>query len=102
MFGKNIKELRIEKGMTQQELANEIGVSQGAVFFWEKEINEPTAGYLMKMAKLFDVSVDELLSFENGKEIKLSKETQILEYFNKLNDEQQDLLLRLLREMAQK
>ena len=51
MFGKNLKELRTEKGYTQAELAKEIGVSQGAIYFWEKEINEPTAGYLVKLAE---------------------------------------------------
>ena len=60
MFGKNLKELRTEKGYTQAELAKEIGVSQGAIYFWEKEINEPTAGYLVKLADIFGVSVDEL------------------------------------------
>ena len=55
MLGKNIKELRKERGYTQARLAKEIGVTQGAVYFGEKEINEPTAEYLVKLAKIFGV-----------------------------------------------
>ena len=85
MYGETIKELRKEYNLTQKELAEKIGVSQSAVFFWEKEINEPTAGYIIKMANLFGVSTDELLSFEKSNNVELPKERLILEYFSKLS-----------------
>lgn len=75
MFGKNIKELRIEKNMSQKMLADKIGVTQGAVYFWEKEINEPTVGYIVKLATVFGVSIDELLSYEVQKEKKGKHQT---------------------------
>ena len=53
MFGNNIKELRKEKGLTQTQLAQAVGVTQGAIYFWEKEINEPTVGYILKLAEFF-------------------------------------------------
>lgn len=93
MLRQNIKELRQEKGLTQAELANKIGVTQGAVYFWEKGINEPTAGYLIKMARVFSVSVDELLSFERDKEQDHSKRAEMNKRFIKLSEEQQNLLL---------
>jgi len=37
MFGNNIKELRKEKGLTQTQLAQAVGVTQGAIYFWEKD-----------------------------------------------------------------
>ena len=61
MFGKNIKELRIEKNMSQKMLAEKIGVTQGAVYFWEKEINEPKMAYIILLAKYFKVSTDYIL-----------------------------------------
>lgn len=100
MFGENIKELRKERGMTQKELADEIGVSQGAVFFWEKEINEPTAGVLIKMAKFFGVSVDEILSVEKIPKSELPKEKLILEYFSRLTEEQQETIIKLIKDIA--
>lgn len=95
MLGKNIKEFRLEKGLSQAQLAALIGVSQGAIYFWEKGINEPTAGYLIKLARVFSVSVDELLSFDNG--AVASKEKYFGEFANvisKLSVDQRDVLMK--------
>lgn len=99
MLKKNIKELRTENGLTQAELAEKIGVSQGAVYFWEKGINEPTAGYLIKMAELFGVSLDELLSYTVSDKGKMSeREGEMSKLFSSLNHEQQDLMIKIAKE----
>ena len=54
-------ELRNDNGLSQQKLAKEIGVSQKAIDFWEKGINEPKASYVVKLALFFKVSTDYLL-----------------------------------------
>lgn len=103
MLSKNIKELRIEKGLTQAQFAEKIGVSQGAVYFWEKGINEPTAGYLVKMAQIFGISVDELLSYECEKEGGLSEnEKKISRYFSLMSPAQQDIVLNIVEEFVKK
>ncbi|MEG9430016.1 MAG: helix-turn-helix transcriptional regulator [Christensenellaceae bacterium] len=103
MFGKNIKELRIEKNMSQKMLADRIGVTQGAVYFWEKEINEPTVGYIVKLATVFGVSIDELLSYEVQKEKKENtKRIEMMAMFDKLSDTQQSLLISTAKELLQK
>lgn len=103
MFGKNIKELRIEKNMSQKMLADKIGVTQGAVYFWEKEINEPTVGYIVKLATVFGVSIDELLSYEVQKEKKENtKRIEMMAMFDKLSDTQQSLLISTAKELLQK
>ena len=103
MFGKNIKELRTEKNMSQKVLADKIGVSQGAVYFWEKEINEPTVGFIIKLAKIFGVSVDELLSYEADKEkSENTKRAEMLSLFDRLSDDQQNLIISLLKELLNK
>ena len=61
----NILELRQELGISQQELAKRVGVSQKAIDFWEKGINEPKASYIISLAKVFNVSADFLLGLEN-------------------------------------
>lgn len=100
MLGKNIKELRQEKGYTQAELAELVGATQGAIYFWEKGINEPTAGYLIKLAQVFSVSVDELLSFEaENKSEKALRASEINTYFNKLTSQQQQLLINMAKEL---
>ena len=59
-----IKELRIDANISQQKLAKEIGVSQKAIDFWEKGINEPKASYVVKLAIFFKVTTDYLLGLE--------------------------------------
>ena len=98
MFGKNLKELRTEKGYTQAELAKEIGVSQGAIYFWEKEINEPTAGYLVKLADIFGVSVIEW-AVECEKNGASPKTAEIASLFNRLSENQQNIILGAVKEM---
>ena len=61
--GEKIKELRTEKGLTQMQLGKMIGVSQKAVDYWERSVNEPKAGYIIALVKAFGVSFDEF--FEN-------------------------------------
>ncbi len=58
-IGEKIKELRFEKGLSQLKLGNLIGVSQKAVDYWERGINEPKVSYLIKLVKVFDLSFDE-------------------------------------------
>lgn len=61
MLGDIIKELRKEKNISQSALAAQIGVSQKAIDYWERGINEPKASYVVKLADFFDVSADYLL-----------------------------------------
>ena len=64
-IGKRIALLRKEKGLTQEDLANAMGVSPQAVSKWENDQTCPDISALPKLAQLLEVSVDELLS---GKE----------------------------------
>ena len=58
-IGERIKEYRLEKGFTQQQLAKRIGVSQKAIDYWERSINEPKACYIIALVKTFEISYDE-------------------------------------------
>ncbi|MBQ7230814.1 MAG: helix-turn-helix transcriptional regulator [Oscillospiraceae bacterium] len=64
-IGKRIGLLRRQKGLTQEELASHMGVSPQAVSKWENDQTCPDISALPKLAQLFGVTVDELLS---GKE----------------------------------
>ena len=59
-----IYELRAEMKISQQTLADEIGVSRRAITFWESGINEPKATYIARLSKFFGVSADYLLGLE--------------------------------------
>ena len=58
-IGEKIKELRVEHGLSQAQLAKTIGVSQKAVDYWERNINEPKASYVIALVKTFNLSFDE-------------------------------------------
>lgn len=56
-----IKELRLESGLTQSQVAKAINTSQRNIGRWENGENEPTASFLVALADFFNVSIDYLL-----------------------------------------
>lgn len=64
-IAERLKELRQENGLSQSALAHKIGVSQKAIDYWERCVNEPKATYIVKLADFFDVSADYILGREN-------------------------------------
>jgi transcriptional regulator with XRE-family HTH domain len=62
---KTIRALRQERGWTQLEFANRLGVTPATVFNWERGKYEPKASQLRAMARAFGVSMDDI-DFEGG------------------------------------
>lgn len=56
-----IKEYRLRKELTQQQLADRVGVDQSAVARWEKGTADPTVINLVTLAEILDCSTDALL-----------------------------------------
>ena len=63
-LAENIKRMRKERSLTQEALANALGVTVGAVYKWEADLASPEIGMLVRIADLFDTSVDTLLGYE--------------------------------------
>ena len=61
-IGEKIKELRLSEGLSQVQLAQNIGVSQKAIDYWERGVNEPKASYIIALVKYFNISFDEFFS----------------------------------------
>ena len=61
MVGKNIKNFRAEKGLTQEELAEKLAVTRQAVSNWETEKTQPDIDTLQKIAQVLEVSVEEII-----------------------------------------
>lgn len=57
---RTIRELREQHRLTQLELAIKIDVSPGSVYGWESGRTEPKVSQLRKLARLFDVSMDDI------------------------------------------
>lgn len=61
MFSENIKKLRESEGLTQKDLAKKIGVTYQTIGHWETGRRKPTFDKLIKLSKIFEISIDELI-----------------------------------------
>lgn len=61
VFSKKLKELRLEKGLSQRELAEILKTNNSSVCDWERERSQPDLETLVDIAKYFNVSTDYLL-----------------------------------------
>lgn len=62
--GQRIRNLRKEKGLTMVELGRLIDAPQSAISNWESDVNLPNVSRLSKLAKLFGITVEELIGDE--------------------------------------
>ncbi len=65
-FAEKLKSIRKQAGMSQEQLAEKLGVSRQAVTKWETDAGIPDIENIMAISALFDISLDELLSNESG------------------------------------
>lgn len=72
-FSEKLKKIRTQQGLSQQELAEKIGVSQTAIYQWEKGTRIPKTGALIDMTRVLNISPIQLLTEkENGKDVLVS------------------------------
>ena len=71
-FGKRLKELRKQAGMTQAQLATKLGITKSVVSYYELSERTPSPEVLRDIAIIFRVSADYLLGIERGKTIDVS------------------------------
>lgn len=64
IFTERLKELRKEKGYTQEQMANILEIGQSAYAKWENDRTEPSFENLIKLADLLEVSLDWLFGRE--------------------------------------
>ena len=63
-----LKQLRNEKGLTQEQLANEFGVAQRTVSRWETGSNMPDISMLVEIAEFYEVDIREIIDGERKSE----------------------------------
>ena len=61
MVGENIKKIRVEKRMTQEELAEKLSVTRQAISNYETGKTQPDIETLNKIASIFEVSIEEVI-----------------------------------------
>lgn len=94
--GSFFKELRGEKGLTQEQLAEHFGVSGRTVSRWETGSNMPDLDVLIEMADFYEVDLRELLDGERKSE-KMNKDLEetVLKVADYSNDEKMKIMRRM-------
>ncbi|MBO5328638.1 MAG: helix-turn-helix transcriptional regulator [Clostridia bacterium] len=107
VINENLKQLRIDSGLTQYELAKNLNIGQSTIVGYEKGDREPTITNISRYAKYFGVSIDFIVGLEDDFGIKktdgavapsaYSKEEQkIIEDYRRLNYMSKKLILQTL------
>ncbi|MFR7829867.1 MAG: helix-turn-helix domain-containing protein [Eubacterium sp.] len=89
---KNLKALRKEYNISQQQLANIVGVSQQSINKYENHNVEPDIETLKAIATFFNTTIDFLVGFDESKTA-FTKEDELLRLFSLMTKEQQDLYI---------
>ena len=66
-FGEKIQKLRKEAGLSQEELSDQLDVSRQAISKWERDNGYPETEKLIRMSRIFHVTLDYLLNDENSR-----------------------------------
>ena len=76
MVAERIKYLRDQKGMTQADLAKQLGITRSSVNAWEMGISVPSTQYIVGLAGIFKVSTDYLLGVDTSASVSVAGLTE--------------------------
>lgn len=82
-LGEKLKEARKQASLSQEQLAERLGVSRSAVAKWETDNGIPDVGNLKVIAQLLDVSIDYLLDDSEGMDVLVLREPYDLSAYGK-------------------
>lgn len=100
-IGERIKTERLNRDMTQKELAQSLGVTQDSISLWEMGKRIPDTQYIIEFCRVFDISAGYLLGIEDDfgtqtiasvRERYSAEERQLIEDFRQLNHYKQELI----------
>ena len=75
-FGNTLKKLRLQAGLTQQQLADKLRVTKSVVSYFELQERYPSPEVLFKLASIFHVSTDYLLGIDHTNTLDLTGLTE--------------------------
>lgn len=87
-FKNRLKELREEKGLTQNELSKLISASQSKIAMWETGNRDPNSEDIIYLSKLFEVTTDYILGCDNEKKTSNNKENSIFQNSSSSKDKE--------------
>lgn len=96
-IGNRLKELRTDRNMTQQELANKMGVKRQIINYYENDNRQPKIDDIKELSKIFGVTSDYLLcstDFKNFDDLvnNMQSTEKLIDYINRLDKEDNEVL----------
>lgn len=115
-IGKKIKSLRLSKSLTQNQLAEILGVSKSTLSNYERNVSTPSPDIFVNLASYFDVSIDYLMNDDpdvsrealkeggayHSDKVLSKDEWNAISYYRRLNDEQRDYIKGQMIQLYQK
>ena len=102
-IGTRVRAARRERGLTQDELADKVGVSRSAVAQWETGRTGQVTGNLSRIAGILEVSVEYLMYGDDKRavaEVRQGDELALLRLYRECEPEDRQMLLRTARRLA--
>lgn len=101
LIGKRIKELRLSFNLTREELGQQLGVTYSAIAMYEQGNREPNIELIVKIAQIFNISIDYLLKANFDNKVRRNTNTksnlqQILKLANGLTIQETNYLIKQL------
>ncbi|MBR1854936.1 MAG: helix-turn-helix transcriptional regulator [Lachnospiraceae bacterium] len=99
-IGAFLKELRKEKGITQEQMADELGVSGRTISRWETGSNMPDISLLVEIAEFFDVSIPEIIKGERKSESMREEVKEVVETMSDYATVEKTRLIKSMRNLS--
>lgn len=96
-IGSFLKELRKEKGITQEEFAENLNVSGRTVSRWETGVNMPDISLLVDIAEFFNVSIPEIINGERKSEIMEKEVKEVAEAMSNYAAAEKSVILKRVK-----
>jgi len=90
VLGENIKKYRLQKGLTQEQLASKLGKTKNVIYNWESGLNKPDANMLEYLCGILEVDANTILGWNDTRQMKLDADALADEILS--NPKTKDLL----------
>ncbi|XEC92648.1 helix-turn-helix domain-containing protein [Paenibacillus tarimensis] len=101
-MGDRLRELRLKKNMSQEEVARHIGITRSAYSHYEINNRQPVYDTLIKLAHLFEVSLDYMIGGDTSKQDGIAPDTfEIIRLLNNMDQEQRKRSIAKMMQLIQ-
>ena len=92
MLGQNLKDIRIKNKYNQEDIAEQLGVTKQTISNWEKGKRTPDINHLIKLANIYQVTLDNLIGSDKQDEC-----IELLNIISNMSEDKRSKLLNFLK-----